>query len=177
MTRTPSGRAIRASDLIGSTLRDFQDENVGNLRDIIVDLESGYIVAAIVGTGGVLGVGETLRALPPSQLQYNAQDDNFTLNMSRQQLEGAMEFTDEQRQNLDNPQWVENLFARYQETVPWEQQDSRQQVRDPLDTDRYDREQQQRWQQQQRQQQQQQPRQQQQQPRQQQQGTWQPGTR
>jgi hypothetical protein len=137
-------------------------------------------------------VGETVRALPPSQLQYNPQDDNFTLSMSRQQLEGAPEFTDEQKRNLDNPQWVESLYARYQETPPWEQQGTRQQVRDPFDTqsDRFDREQQryqqdqqryqqdqQRYQQDQQRYQQEQQRYPQQQPRQQQQQSWQPGSR
>jgi sporulation protein YlmC with PRC-barrel domain len=53
---------MRASKLIGSKVRNTANENVGDINELIVD-KDGKVVAAVVGVGGFLGIGEREVAL------------------------------------------------------------------------------------------------------------------
>jgi PRC-barrel domain protein len=46
-----------ASNLIGQVVYNAQDENIGEINDLVTD-HGGKIVAALVGSGGFLGLGE-----------------------------------------------------------------------------------------------------------------------
>src|SRR5690349_18435962 len=44
--------AARASDIIGTTVKNYQDEKLGEIEDVAVDVESGRVVQVIMSTGG-----------------------------------------------------------------------------------------------------------------------------
>ena len=46
-----------ASNLIGKSVVNAQDESIGEINDLVTD-QSGKIVAVLIGTGGFLGIGE-----------------------------------------------------------------------------------------------------------------------
>jgi sporulation protein YlmC with PRC-barrel domain len=125
---------VKASDLIGNEVEDSAGEDIGKLDNLIVDLESGRIIAAVVGTGGLLGVGETLHALPPRQLTLDAEAEKFTTRLTKEQFSSAPPFSAESRRDLDNPQWAKDVYGHYQEPMFWET--DVQSVRDRDDTDR-----------------------------------------
>ena len=60
--------AAKASDVIGMTVKNYQDEKLGKVEDLGVDVESGRIVQVVVATGGFIGIGDSLRAVPPGRL-------------------------------------------------------------------------------------------------------------
>ncbi len=45
--------AAKASDLIGMKVKNYQDEKLGEVEDLAVDVESGRLVQVILSTGGV----------------------------------------------------------------------------------------------------------------------------
>src|ERR1039457_4629697 len=57
--------AAKASDLIGMTVKNNQNEKLGKVEDLAVDVESGRIVQVIISTGGFMGMGNSLTAVPP----------------------------------------------------------------------------------------------------------------
>src|ERR1035438_3034932 len=56
------GCAKKASDLIGMEVKNSQNEKLGKVDDLAVDVESGRIVYVILSTGGLIGIGDTLRS-------------------------------------------------------------------------------------------------------------------
>src|SRR6185369_1939708 len=48
--------AAKASDVIGMNVKNYQDEKLGKVEDIAVDVESGRIVQVILSTGGFIGI-------------------------------------------------------------------------------------------------------------------------
>jgi len=63
-----------ASNLIGQTVYNAQDEIVGDISDLVSD-RNGKIVAALVGSGGFLGIGQKDVALRFEDLKL-ARDEN-----------------------------------------------------------------------------------------------------
>lgn len=60
--------AAKASDMIGMRVENYQGGTLGKIEDLALDLESGRIVQVILSSGGVVGVGDRLSAVPPGVL-------------------------------------------------------------------------------------------------------------
>jgi sporulation protein YlmC with PRC-barrel domain len=59
----------RASKVVGLSVYDDNNNNIGSIDDLITD-NKGNIKAAILGVGGFLGVGEHLVAVPFDQIRF-----------------------------------------------------------------------------------------------------------
>ena len=84
--------AARATDIIGMTVNDYQNEKFGKVKDLAMDVESGRIVQVILSTGGIPGRGNTLTAVPPGALRHDAADKVLHLNASKANLAAALKF-------------------------------------------------------------------------------------
>ncbi|GEO14665.1 hypothetical protein MAE02_23610 [Microvirga aerophila] len=60
---------MMASDLIGTRVVSANNESIGDINDVIVD-RNGQAVAAVVGVGGFLGIGEKDVAIPFNSLEF-----------------------------------------------------------------------------------------------------------
>jgi len=59
------GKLEKASQIIGMEVKDSQDQKLGKVKDLAIDLQNGRIVEVIVATGGMLDIDEQLTAVPP----------------------------------------------------------------------------------------------------------------
>src|ERR1039457_2768962 len=84
--------AAKASDIIGMTVKNYQNEKLGKVEGLAVDLESGRIVQVILSTGGFLGMGNTLTAVPPGVLHHYVGHKVLHLDASKEKLKGAPKF-------------------------------------------------------------------------------------
>src|SRR5450432_3708792 len=90
----------KASDLIGMTVKNNQDEKLGKVEDLAVDVESGRIVQVIISTGGFMGMGNSLIAVPPGALHQELGQKVLHLDASKEKLAGAPKY--------DASNWDEN---------------------------------------------------------------------
>ncbi len=58
-----------ANTLIGDDVYNDQDEDLGDMKEIMLDIGSGRIAYAVLAFGGVFGIGEKLFAVPWSALE------------------------------------------------------------------------------------------------------------
>lgn len=89
---TPLGHVARVSDVIGLEVRNLQDEKLGKVNDLGLDMDSGRIVGVIVSTGGVLGVGTSLFAVPPSAFHYDHAAKVLHLDRTKESLKSLPPF-------------------------------------------------------------------------------------
>jgi sporulation protein YlmC with PRC-barrel domain len=85
---------IRADDLIGSTVYGANDENIGNVGDVLLNTE-GSIDAVIVDVGGFLGLGAREVALGMDDVEVmHDESDNWYIYTAytQEQLETAPEY-------------------------------------------------------------------------------------
>lgn len=54
----------KASALIGMEVRNHQGEKLGDIKDIVIDLDGGKVSYVVMSSGGVLGIGDKLLAVP-----------------------------------------------------------------------------------------------------------------
>jgi uncharacterized protein YrrD len=79
--------AARAGNLLGLMVKSAEDENLGEIKDLVLELSSGEIIYAVVGSGGVLGLGDRAVPVPPSLL---IPKENFlVLNVAKERFQKA----------------------------------------------------------------------------------------
>ena len=66
---------LLASNLIGESVYNAQDEAIGDINDLVTD-ESGKVVAVLIGAGGFLGMGEKDVALRFEDLKLVRDENN-----------------------------------------------------------------------------------------------------
>jgi len=88
---TASGHttAIRAKTVIGTSVKDLSGDKIGKVEDIMLDKTSSNIMFAVVGFGGVLGMGEKYHPLPWSALTYDEADNAYKVGYSKEELKAA----------------------------------------------------------------------------------------
>jgi sporulation protein YlmC with PRC-barrel domain len=70
VTQQQSGEYL-ADDVIGATVRNAQDENIGSVADLVID-QNGQVKAAVLSVGGFLGIGDKHVAVPWNEVKIGA---------------------------------------------------------------------------------------------------------
>lgn len=82
------------STLIGLKVKGSGDENIGSISDLLVE-KDGTIVAAVIGVGGFLGIGQKDVAVSFDALNFTRTPDGTeqaSLTLTKAELEGAPSF-------------------------------------------------------------------------------------
>ena len=84
---------IRGSTFIGADVENPQGQDLGDIKDVVIDRASGRIAYAVVSFGGFLGLGEKLFAVPWGAFsQPNPKNDKFVLAVDKERLTNAPGF-------------------------------------------------------------------------------------
>jgi sporulation protein YlmC with PRC-barrel domain len=118
MTR-PDRRILSASTLIGNSVRNTDGEKLGEIKDIMLDTETGRIAYAVLGFGGFLGLGDKLFAVPWSALRLHDTEHAFVLGVNKEQLERAPGFDKEKWPDFADRTWGASIYEHYDVTPYW----------------------------------------------------------
>lgn len=88
-TQSGHTQAIRAKKVLGTAVQDTNGEGVGTVEDIVLDKLSNNILFAVVGFGGVMGMGEKYHPVPWAVLDYDESKDCYVINISKDNLKSA----------------------------------------------------------------------------------------
>ncbi|TPQ24323.1 PRC-barrel domain-containing protein [Methylomonas sp. HW2-6] len=97
----------RASKITGAKVKNTTDENLGDIKDLVIDPATGQVVYAVVSFGGVMGMGDKLFAIPWRALHWTSPKDYYVLDLDKDTLKKAPGF--------DKKHWPEN-------SAKWEDQ-------------------------------------------------------
>ena len=67
----------RSSKVVGLSVYNSKDENIGAINDLLMD-KSGNVKIAVIGVGGFLGMGEHLVAVPFDKLKFATEAVAYT---------------------------------------------------------------------------------------------------
>ncbi len=103
----------RASKIIGTDVRSADGEEIGDIKEIVIDPRSGNVAYAVVSFGGVLGVGDKLFAVPWKALKLDNKDNSFVLNVAKERLRDAPGFDPDRWPDMANVQWNTDIHKFY----------------------------------------------------------------
>ena len=120
---TASGHttAILASKVRGTPVYNSQGEKVGTVEDVVLDKMSNNIMFAVLGSGGMLGIGEKYRPIPWSVLDYDPKMGGYIVPLDRKSLDNAPAYgMDELTRQDGNGAIMSKTYSYYKVPAYWE---------------------------------------------------------
>ena len=77
---TTTGGELRASEIIGSTVYDEQNENIGSVKDVLLD-RSGNVRSVVLDVGAFLGMGGKYVTVSLNDIKTD--NNRLTLNQTK----------------------------------------------------------------------------------------------
>lgn len=109
----PGPELMGAHTLIGEDVVNAQNENLGDIKEIMLDVSTGKIAYAVLSFGGVFGIGEKLFAVPWGSLKLDVENKSFVLNVSKEQLKNAPGFDKDDWPDMNDATWVGKVNSFY----------------------------------------------------------------
>jgi sporulation protein YlmC with PRC-barrel domain len=94
-----------ADTLIGNDVYNEKCDDLGNIKEIMLDMCSGRVSYAVLSFGGFLGMGEKLFAVPWSALTLDTVNKRFILKIDKERLMDAPGFDADKLPNMGDPVW------------------------------------------------------------------------
>lgn len=73
--------------IIGRTVRATDGASVGEVKDVITGAGATRVQEVVIGTGGVLGLGEKEVAIPAEQIRYDATEKIVIVSMTEEEFD------------------------------------------------------------------------------------------
>ena len=86
---------LTASSVIGDKVLNNEDEDMGSIKDVMLDIRNGKIEYYIIEFGGFLGMGEKYFAIPFDLLKVDPDHKVFRFNEKKETLKNAPGFNKE----------------------------------------------------------------------------------
>jgi sporulation protein YlmC with PRC-barrel domain len=97
-------RVLSASSIMRKEVVNTAGEQLGTMKELMIDLDQGHIAYAVLSFGGFLGLGEKLFAIPWDALTFDPENHTLILDVDKETLDEAPGF--------DQDNWPHN--AKYE---------------------------------------------------------------
>jgi sporulation protein YlmC with PRC-barrel domain len=121
-TSPPSERivavsAYRVSKLVGMEVKNQANEDLGTIKELVVDVETGKVMYVALSIGGVLGIGDKLLAVPwkEFQLKHDEAESYFVLKIAKAKLGAAPGFDEDNWPDVADQGWRDDIDRYYQQ--------------------------------------------------------------
>lgn len=106
---------LSASSITGDDVFNMKDEKLGKIHDVMLDVIEGRIRYAVLASGGFLGMGDRLFAVPWKALKQDKENKRFMLDIDGERLKNAPGFDKDKWPNMADATWnstVESYYTR-----------------------------------------------------------------
>ncbi|TGC10711.1 hemerythrin domain-containing protein [Methanolobus halotolerans] len=107
---------LSASSINGDKIVNNKGEDLGDIKDVMIDLESGSIAYVVLSFGGILGIGDKLFGVPAETLHKKPDEHAFILNVDKDRLENAPGFDKDNwpgTHGVDHQEYIRNIYSHY----------------------------------------------------------------
>ncbi len=109
----PGPALMGANTLLGNDVYNQNDEDLGDIKEFMVDMDSGKVAYAVLSFGGLLGMGDKLFAVPWAALKLDTDKKRFQLNVAKDALKEAPGFDKSHWPSMSDRTWASGVHKFY----------------------------------------------------------------
>jgi len=109
-------RVLGAKTLTGDHVRSVTGDNLGRVKEIMIDLQSGRVAYVVLSFGGFMGMADKLFAAPWDAFTIDEGNRELVIDATIQQLENAPGFAKDNWPDTPSPDWRTQIHG-YQEST------------------------------------------------------------
>lgn len=110
----PGPDLMGCNTLIGNDVYNHKSEDIGDIKEIMLDVRTGKVRYAVLSFGGFLGMGKKLFAVPWTALTLDTMNKRFVLNVEKEKLSSAPGFDKDKWPDMADQSWSEEIHAYYE---------------------------------------------------------------
>ena len=105
----PGPSLMGANTLLGNDVYNADDEDLGDIKEFMLDMATGKVAYAVLSFGGILGMGDKLFAVPWAALKLDTENKRFTLNVPKASLKDAPGFNQDRWPTMSDKTWASGV--------------------------------------------------------------------
>jgi hypothetical protein len=105
---------IGSDKVEGTAVYEPDDKKIGSIERVMIEKTSGRVSYAVLGFGGVLGIGNDHYPLPWHSLKYDTMLGGYRTEITVDKLNGAPKYADESSWNgriPNRPKAVDDYYS------------------------------------------------------------------
>jgi len=113
-------KLVKASTFIGADVENPKGEDLGDIKDVVIDRATGRTAYAVVSFGGFMGLGDKLYAVPWGAFAQSTTDKNtFILAVDKDRIKNSPGFDQNNWPQMVSREWVSGLYTYYNVSPYW----------------------------------------------------------
>ena len=109
----PGPALMGADTLLDNDVYNKAGEELGDIKEFMIDMASGKVAYAVLSFGGMLGMGDKLFAVPWPALALDTANKRFTLDIVKSSLKDAPGFDKDKWPSMADPTWAGGVHKFY----------------------------------------------------------------
>jgi sporulation protein YlmC with PRC-barrel domain len=116
---TEAATLLAASEIKGAKVTNFQNQDIGDIDELLIEPATGQVRFAVLSIGGFLGLGSTKVAVPWLAFQFgnDGSKTKYLLDATRERLEKAPRVEGKNYERLYPADVAEPIFGYWD--VEW----------------------------------------------------------
>jgi len=102
-----------ANTLTGNNVYNKKEQYLGEIKELMVNMNNGAVIYAVLTYGGFLGVGEKLFAVPFKALILDPINKRFTLDIEKDSIQNAPGFDADHWPDMIDETWINSIYHFY----------------------------------------------------------------
>ena len=111
---------LSTSTLTGTDVRNREGETLGDIKDFMIDLQSGRVQYAVLDFGGFLGIGDKYFAVPLEAFRSDTKSEKLVLDVDKAVLENAPGFPKDNWPSTADDSFIESVYTHYGQRDAWQ---------------------------------------------------------
>ncbi len=113
---------MSANKVIGGAVQNPKGESFGEIKNLMIAMETGRAAYVILSFGGFLGMGEKLFPIPWAALTFKADKQVYVFDKTKEELENAESFNTNESEwpNMSDKRWGKKVHTHYGVPTYWE---------------------------------------------------------
>ncbi len=111
--------ALSAHTLIGDKVLNHDNEDIGKVEEIMIDILTGRVAYVVISLGGILGIGTKLFAVPWSAIRVDTDRQCFVMDADKELLKNAPGFDKDHWPETPSGQWYHDVYKYYAQEPYW----------------------------------------------------------
>ena len=105
---------LSGTTIEGTKVRNFNDKKLGTIKDIMIDLESGSIVYAVLSVHeGFLNLDSKYFAIPWQALEFDTKNEFARLDINEERLENSPGFDKDNWPTAPQREFIDDVYSYY----------------------------------------------------------------
>jgi sporulation protein YlmC with PRC-barrel domain len=116
-TEQATSTLLAASEIKGTTVTNLQNQDIGDVDELLIELDDGTVTFLVLSVGGFLGLGSTRVAVPWQAFNISARPDGkvtLKLDATKERLEKAPRIQGKNYERLYAVEGAEPVFVYWE---------------------------------------------------------------